>query len=163
MRVRGHHLACTYCFLGSGRKTAEEFFGVRNAIPDLLRALARDPDTRITVAANLDDVCAVCPLRMPDGCGRGPDAVAQNEKLCGWDRAILKALDLREGQEIAARELEALIREKIPDISVFCANCSSAAPSGWAEYREGIRRGLWPVRRAGAPPADGVIKKKKKT
>ena len=39
MRVRGHHLVCTYCFYGSGKATAEEFFGVANAIPHLLQML----------------------------------------------------------------------------------------------------------------------------
>ena len=33
MNIRGHHLFCTYCFYSSGKKRAEVFFGVKNAIP----------------------------------------------------------------------------------------------------------------------------------
>ena len=144
MEVRGHHLVCTYCFYGSGKEHAADFFGVDNAIPHLLQLLQQDPDILLTVVTNLDDVCEVCPLRRPNGCGRSPDAFAQNEKLRGWDRTILGALGLREGETIKARELETRIRERIPDIAVHCTSCSSSSPSGWVEYRKAIRIGLWP-------------------
>ncbi|HCU36582.1 MAG TPA: hypothetical protein DGT21_14370 [Armatimonadetes bacterium] len=144
MRIRGHHLVCTYCFHGSGKETAVEFFGVDNAIPQLLKTLQANPDMEITVATDLDEVCDICPLKRPDGCGRSEDAHAQNEKLRGWDRAILEVLGLREGQTTPARELEVRIRERIPDISVFCTNCTSSSPSGWEEYRKAIAEGLWP-------------------
>ena len=143
MKVRGHHLVCTYCFCGSGKENAKEFFGIENAIPALLRKLRQDPDIEITVCTNRDEVCDMCTLRKPNGCGRSPDAVEQNEKLRGWDRAILNALDLQDGESISARELDARIRERIPDISRICVNCSSASPSGWAEHRRAIRKGLW--------------------
>ncbi|NLO07208.1 MAG: DUF1284 domain-containing protein [candidate division WS1 bacterium] len=146
MEIRGHHLVCTYCFYGSGKATAAEFFGVDNAIPRLLEMLQQDPNMMVKVVTNLDDVCEVCPLRRPDGCGRCEDARGQNDKLRGWDRTILRALHLQEGDEIQALELEARIREHIPDISVHCTNCTSASPSGWAEYRRAIQTGLWPHR-----------------
>lgn len=144
MKIRGHHLVCTYCFYGSGKEKAEDFFGVKNAIPELLQKLRQDPNMDITVVTNLDDVCDICPLKRPDGCGRSPDAFAQNEKLRGWDRALLKVLGLQEGESIKAKELETRIRERIPDISRFCTNCSSSSPSGWQEYRRAIQKGLWP-------------------
>lgn len=148
MRVRGHHLVCTYCFYGSGAQQAVDFFGVDNAIPQLLERLQQNPDTVLTVITNMDDVCDLCPLKRPNGCGRQPNAFAQNEKLRQWDRTILDALGLQDGQRIRARELEVLIRERIPDISTHCTNCSSASPSGWAEYRKAIRVGLWPEQTA---------------
>lgn len=144
MKIRGHHLVCTYCFYGSGKEKAEDFFGVKNAIPELLKKLRRNPDMEISVKTDLDDVCNICPLRKPDGCGRSSDAAGQNEKLRNWDRALLDVLELKEGEIIKAKELEARIQEKIPDISKFCTNCSSALPSGWREYQIGIRKGLWP-------------------
>lgn len=144
MRLRGHHLVCTYCYYGSGKQSAVEFFGVDNAIPQLLKTLQANPDMEITVATDLDEVCDICPLKRPDGCGRSADARAQNEKLRGWDRAILEALGLEEGQIIPARELETRVRDRIPDISVFCTNCTSSSPSGWEEYRKAIAEGLWP-------------------
>jgi hypothetical protein len=144
MKIRGHHLFCTYCFYGSGKKRAEDFFGVKNAIPELLEKLRQNPAMEISVQTDLDDVCEICPLKRPDGCGRSADAVAQNEKLSHWDRALLETLELKEGDNINARELEIRIREKIPDISKFCTNCSSASPSGWKEYQIGIGKGFWP-------------------
>ena len=143
MKIRGHHLVCTYCFYGSGKEKAEDFFGIKNGIPQLLQKLRQNPDMEITAVADLDEVCDICPLKKPNGCGRSPDAFGQNEKLRGWDRAILKALDLKEGAHINAKELETRIQERIPDISRFCTNCSSSSPSGWAEYRKAILKGLW--------------------
>ena len=98
----------------------------------------------VSVQIDLDDVCEICPLKRPDGCGRSSDAAFQNEKLSNWDKALLDTLELKEGESINARELEIRIREKVPDISLFCTNCSSASPSGWKEYKIGIRKGFWP-------------------
>ena len=144
MKIRGHHLFCTYCFYGSGKKRAEDFFGVKNAIPELLEELRQNPHMEVSVQTDLDDVCEICPLKRPDGCGRSADTAAQNEKLSNWDRALLETLELEEGDSINARELEIRIREKVPDISKFCTNCSSASPSGWKEYKIGIGKGFWP-------------------
>lgn len=143
MNVRGHHLFCTYCFYGSGKEKAEDFFGVKNAIPELLKKLQHNPDLVITVRTDLDDVCEICPLKRPDGCGRSSDAFAQNEKLRNWDKALLDAIELKEGDTIKAKELETRIRKNVPDVSRFCTNCTSAAPGGWKEYKIGIRKGLW--------------------
>jgi hypothetical protein len=144
MDVRGHHLFCIYCFYGSGKEKAKDFFGVDNAIPDLLHALQADPETEITVRTDMDEVCEICPLKRSDGCGRSADAFAQNQKLRKWDRSLLAAIGLSEGDHIKARELEQRIRKYVPDVSIYCTNCTSAAPSGWAEYRIAIKRGLWP-------------------
>lgn len=143
MNVRGHHLVCVYCFYGSGKRTAREFFGVDNAIPQLLAKLKENPDVEITVTADFDDVCRLCPIRKPEGCGRSQDIAAQSAKLRQWDLAILERLGLSPGDTITARDLEERLRQRIPDISKVCTNCSSASPSGWKEFRTAIRRGLW--------------------
>ncbi|MCD4699147.1 MAG: DUF1284 domain-containing protein [Phycisphaerae bacterium] len=148
MKVRGHHLVCTYCFYGSGKKTARDFFGIDNAIPELLRKLRENPDLEITVMADFDDVCGMCPIKTPEGCGRGKGDEGgisdQNEKLRQWDRILLDRLGLRVGEEITARNLEKRLGERIPDIGRICTNCTSASPSGFAEYRRAIEKGLWP-------------------
>ena len=144
MNVRGHHLVCAYCFCGSGKRTAREFFGIDNAIPELLRRLQKNPELEITVMADFDDVCCICPIKRPEGCGRGPDIAAQSEKLRNWDRLILKRLELAVGDRITAREMQQRLRRRIPDIGEICSNCTSASPSGWQEYRHAIHTGLWP-------------------
>ena len=80
-----------------------------------------------------------------------PDSVSLPEfaaRHLGTDAAetarILEVLGLQAGQTIPARELEVRIRERIPDVSVFCTNCTSSSPSGWEEYRKAIAEGLWP-------------------
>ena len=143
MNVRGHHLLCVYCFRGSGKSTAREFFGVDNAIPQLLARLKENPDLELTVVADFDEVCDICPLKKPEGCGRSKDVAAQSEKLRQWDKVILARLGLSPGDTITARDLEERLRQKIPDISQICTNCTSASPSGWKEFPAAIRKGLW--------------------
>ena len=110
--------------------------------------LKANPDAEITVVADFDDICDICPIKMPEGCGRGkgqPGGIAaQSEKLRTWDRVILEHLGLNVGDKIVARDLEGRIRQRIPDIGKICTNCASSSPSGWAEYRRAIEKGLWP-------------------
>lgn len=137
---------CVYCFHGSSKATAREFFGLDNAIDELLTKLQEDPQMELTLLADCDDVCEICPIKLPGGCGRGDDVAAQSRKLRQWDRVILDRLGLRVGQTVTAREVEDRIRQRIPDIGVICVNCTSAAPSGWQEFKRGIAEGLWPER-----------------
>jgi hypothetical protein len=143
MKVRGHHLGCVYCYLGSGKDRAEEFFGVANAIPELVDRLRGDPGLEITVTDCLDDVCDLCPLHVQKGCGRGIDPAAHDHKLCQWDRAILARLGLTAGDTVLARQLESLLRERIPDVGEICTKCTSASANRWQDYRLGIGKGLW--------------------
>lgn len=144
MKIRGHHLACVYCYLGSGKNSGVDFFGVANSIPELLDLLRSNPDMEITVWDDVDDVCDVCPLRRSRGCGRGKDPVAQNQKLRSWDKEILGRLGLHAGDRTTPRQVEAKMRETIGDIGQICTNCASSAASGWQEFRHGIAKGLWP-------------------
>ena len=138
LRVRGHHLCCVFCYVGSGAATAREYFGVDNAIPKLVARLKENPQLTVEVAENFDDVCTVCPLHSGDGCGRGKNAVAQNEKLRGWDRAILSRLRLSTGDRLPFTHIADLIREHIPDIGEICTNCTSSKPDGFAAFKKGI-------------------------
>ncbi len=143
MRVRGHHLCCILCYAGSGARSAEEYFGVANAIPALLEKVRGDPDLQIAVAEDFDDVCEICPLRSPQGCGRKADPAAQARKLQAWDRAILQRLGLRPGDVRTARQILQLIRQHIPDIGEICSNCTSSQPHGFQTFKEALKRGLW--------------------
>ena len=144
MDIRGHHLFCIYCFYGSGQEKAEDFFGIKNAIPELLHKIRTNPDMTIVVKVDMDEVCEICPLKRPDGCGRGADASTQNTKLGKWDISLLNAIGLKNGDRITPKELEKRIIKNVPDVSVYCTNCPSAAPSGWKEFKIAIRKGLWP-------------------
>jgi len=142
LRVRGHHLCCVFCYVGSGARTAHGCFGVDNAIPELVSRLRRDTDATVEVADDIDDVCAVCPLYAEGGCGRKTDAAAQNEKLRGWDRAILRRLGLTPGDRRPFARVAELIRENIPDIGEICTDCTSSKPNGFRTFREGLKAGL---------------------
>ena len=142
LRVRGHHLCCVFCYVGSGARTARDYFGVDNAIPELVARLRRDPNETVEVVDDFDDVCVVCPLCSGDGCGRKGDAARQNEKLRGWDRAILTRLGLAVGDRRPYAEIGRLITENIPDIGEICIDCSSSKPNGFETFREGLKEGL---------------------
>jgi hypothetical protein len=142
MRVRGHHLCCVFCYVGSGARTAREYFGVDNAIPRLVAELRADPARAVEVADDFDDVCLICPLKTPAGCGRSDRAHAQNRKLRGWDRAILGRLGVAAGDVLTFEAIVQRIRDHIPDIGEICTNCTSSAPNGFQTFRIGITRGL---------------------
>ena len=139
MKVRGHHICCILCFLGSGKKTAIDYFGVDNAITYLLKKIVGNPQMEVEVMDNFDDVCLVCPLKTEDGCGRKAKAKAQNEKLRNWDEKILNALLLPPGSSLKVKELYELVREKIPDIGLICTNCTSSKPNGFQTYHQGLK------------------------
>ena len=142
MRVRGHHLCCSVCFLGSGKVEARDYFGIDNAIPELVRRILADPAAEIELTDTFDDVCGVCPLRSDAGCGRGQDPEGirrQNEKLAGWDLRIFEALGVEPGTRTTFAGIYGILRERIPDIGVICTNCSSSKPSGFSAYRDGLR------------------------
>jgi len=142
LRVRGHHLCCVFCYVGSGARSARDYFGVDNAIHELVSRLRGDPDQIVEVAENFDDVCVVCPLHSEGGCGRKADAVAQNEKLRGWDRAILERLCLSPCDPLPFSRIVELIRDNIPDIGEICTDCTSSKPLGFATFRKGLKIGL---------------------
>ena len=142
LRVRGHHLCCVLCYVGSGATTAVDYFGVDNAIPELVERLKSNADQMVEVADNFDDVCDVCPLHVGDGCGRNRDGAAQNEKLRSWDRAILLRLGLSAGEHRSYAEILELIRERIKDIGEICTNCTSSKPNRFTTFRLGLRQGL---------------------
>ncbi len=142
LRVRGHHLCCVFCYVGSGAAAAREYFGVDNAIPELVAQLKENPQVTVEVAEDFDDVCTVCPLHSGDGCGRGKNAPSQNEKLRGWDRAILSRLGLVPGERLPFARIADLIREHIPDIGEICTNCTSSKPNEFSTFRIGLHSNL---------------------
>ena len=142
LRVRGHHLCCVFCYVGSGAQTARDYFGVDNAIPELVGRLRREPDQTIEVADDFDDVCVVCPLYTGDGCGRDVDGLAQNEKLREWDRQIVSRLGLRAGDRLPFTTIVKRIERNIPDIGEICTNCTSSKPNGFRTFKEGLAKGL---------------------
>jgi len=142
MRIRGHHLCCVFCYVGSGAASAREFFGVDNAIPQLVDTLRANPALPVEILCDMDDVCVICPLKRPDGCGRAADAAAQNEKLRQWDRAILERLGLTSGEILPFEDIVERLRRGIADIGEICVDCTSAGPDGFAAYRSGLAHGL---------------------
>jgi len=143
MRVRGHHLCCSVCFLGSGKETAIEYFGIDNAIPELAKKIAEAPDTQIELADTFDDVCDICPIKVPAGCGRGGPTEEgireQSEKLSVWDRSIFERLGFSVGERTTFAAVYRRLAERIPDIGVICTNCTSSKPYGFSTYRDGLR------------------------
>jgi len=119
MRLRGHHLACLTGFTGHGydptftRRLAE------------LAAAWRAGEV-VEVVEGCDDVCASCPWRAGDGCGRHPDADAA---VRAQDRAVLAALGRVPGDRTTCATVTADLSR--PDtrevVLASCGDCSWAS------------------------------------
>ena len=157
MKVRGHHLCCSVCFLGSGKETAREYFGIDNAIPELAKKTMEAPETEIELTDTFDDVCTICPIKVDAGCGRGgptEDGIReQSEKLSAWDRRIFELLGVSAGEGTTFARVYRRLAERIPDIGVVCTNCTSSKPYGFSTYRDGLR--MLNARRARGEPGGG--------
>ena len=138
MKVRGHHLCCSVCFLGSGKETAREYFGIDNAIPELAKKTMEAPETEIELTDTFDDVCTICPIKVDAGCGRGgptEDGIREPGEGTTFARVYRR------------------LAERIPDIGVVCTNCTSSKPYGFSTYRDGLR--MLNARRARGEPGGG--------
>lgn len=97
--IRPHHLVCIEFFVGNGY--SDEFTSnMRNVI----RTLALDPI--LTSTAKADGVCAKCP-NMIDGVCKTCDKVDR------YDREVLKAIEVADGETAKYTELQKKVREKI--------------------------------------------------
>lgn len=96
----------------------------------LLAALRPDSPIRLTVG--LDAVCGPCPNNREGSC-------RQLELVAGYDRAVLAACGLREGDELTFGRFTALVQERVlaPGLRRgICGNCQwngicENQPSRW--------------------------------
>ncbi|MGA9139406.1 MAG: DUF1284 domain-containing protein [Methanocella sp.] len=116
--LRAHHLLCLLGFQGIGY-TADF---IRN-FQKVKRLVEQNPDLEIEVVDSCDVVCIQCPNAQGSHCFKG--GLSENRSVRDMDRRVMAKLDIRPGDRFKARDLFALIKEKIgpSDIRDLCRGC----------------------------------------
>ncbi|MFI5403813.1 MAG: DUF1284 domain-containing protein [Planctomycetota bacterium] len=116
MKLRAHNLLCIQGFVGKGY--SPEFVANMTSIVGGLGAR-----TEVTVVAEPDSLCSACPNLKTSGCtlhGEGTE-----KGIVKQDKNVLARLGLRDGQEVAWREILARIRARVApdDLDDICGTC----------------------------------------
>ena len=127
MKLRAHHLLCIPMYQGKGYSE-----GFTAHMGEMLKMLEKNVPVRLT--ADTDEICSACPNNNGGTC-------KEAEVVQFYDAAVLKACDLKEGQEIRFLEFAEQVQEKIiePEIrEKICGNCQwneicSRKASRWAK------------------------------
>lgn len=115
--LRPHHGLCIRFFEGKGY-SGEFTEHMEKTIERL-----QEPDTRIVLIKEEDEICKKCPNFLENGC-------KSKEKVCAYDDAVLEKTALTLGVPMEYRTFQQKIGEHIIDaggLRGICADC------GWAE------------------------------
>ena len=112
--LRPHHVLCNYCFQGKGY--SPDF--VKN-FSRIHTALQENPQQKIRVTSQVDEVCQPCPHRQGAAC-------QSQAKVMHLDALHLQALALQEGQLLTWQEAVARIHTAINETTfeAICSTCS---------------------------------------
>ena len=101
--LRPHHGMCFQFYEGKGY--SEEFTGHMGRV---LRELEADPSQTVRLTAGTDVVCGHCPNNTDGLC-------TSQEKVARYDREVLEACGLADGEELSYERFIALVRERVID------------------------------------------------
>jgi hypothetical protein len=87
------------------------------------RLVEQNPDMEIEVVDTCDVICLACPNSQGSECYKS--GIKQNTMVKEIDHRVMKLLDIKPGDRFKARELYALVKEKIhpTDINDICKGC----------------------------------------
>lgn len=112
MDLRPHHGMCLGYYQGYGYSAP---FNRRMQV--VLEGLLENPSVRLTVGP--DPICAECPNRRERRC-------ESEERVRGYDRAVLAACDLQEGEVLPFLTFAELVQRHILDEDLrgeICGDC----------------------------------------
>ena len=115
MELRPHHGMCFQFYEGKGY--SEDF---TDHMGRVIAQLEKDPSQEVKLTVATDVVCANCPNNDEGSC-------TTLEKVTRYDKEVLKACNLVEGEEISFAKFTQLVRSEIIDKglrSSICGDCS---------------------------------------
>lgn len=118
IRIRAHHLLCMQGFQGYGYD--KDFVDNLNAI---IKSIKSNPDLKIIVINECDDICSQCPHNHSGVCIKEPDS---DMKIKNMDNEVLKKLGRKSGSELKSRDIFEFVNKKIAgkrDLSIICRDC----------------------------------------
>lgn len=123
--IRPHHGMCLAYFIGNGYSS-----GFTAHMQEMLDIFMRDARVRLVVKT--DEICGACPNSQGGSC-------LTPEKVEKYDRAVLEACGLLEGQEMGFLEFAAEVQKKVISAgmrSEICGDCQwneicRSQPSRW--------------------------------
>ncbi len=113
--IRPHHLMCMCCSYNGGKLNAPL---VENNLYEAGKRIQENPDVEITLVEGCCSICDPC-----DGCDPGTDRCVHNGGLIRdykKDLDVFQKLGLMPGATMKARELLALLFERIPSTKDVC-------------------------------------------
>ncbi len=123
--LRPHHGMCFQFYQGKGYSTS-----FVTHMDQLLQELQADPLTMVRMCVGADLVCGHCPHLHGKVCD-------SDERVLRYDRDVLKACGLHDGEEISYTSFIARIKERIilPGMrSKICGDCNWNALCAESEY-----------------------------
>ena len=109
--LRPHHGMCLAFFIGEGYSDA--FTKNMVAVLELLE----EEGAIVELKAECDEICRACPNKKDTAeggsSGKTVFCCISEKKVAAYDRAVLKACGLKEGETISFAEFTALVQEKV--------------------------------------------------
>ena len=99
IRLRPHHGMCLAFFEGKGYSD-----GFTAHMAETLERLQKDPEIRLVL--HTDEICGACPNNLKGTC-------MSDEKVLRYDRAVLMAAGLSEGQKLSYQEFAGKVQKEI--------------------------------------------------
>lgn len=118
IKIRAHHLLCIPRFYGGGYN---KVFGEN--LKRICFKIRKNPNIKIKVIKECDDICAKCPYKKDNICKKTP-------KLNKWiiikDKKVLKKLKIKENSIHKAKDIFNLSMEKVnnKNIKNICKGCA---------------------------------------
>lgn len=119
--LRPHHINCLFFYKGLGY--SKDFI---EGMDNILNLVKKDPNTKIKLIVNCDDLCNNCPNKQSD------DVCMTKEKVAKLDYDTLQVYNLKENQEYTFEEIINTIYKGFNKnkFKKICRSCN------W--YKEGI-------------------------
>ena len=134
--IRPHHLMCVTCFHGRGGSAPLK----EDNLYEVLKRIQEDPDTPITLIEGCCMICPPCPAYNPESHLCDTNCQIRDYKK---DLDVFQKLGLAPGATLKARDLYALLSERIPSSMSICGYGDALVTSHEWEICGGVKEGSY--------------------